>query len=293
MEDLLSPYGKVQAPLRVSSETRQIDVWFVPHVPPKDLQPLGLLGRLAQTTTMLEPFRNAADIEEICTCLLKALEVRGELHREARRNKTKLPLSSLPLLWILTPTASKTLRAGFGASPQTEKDWPSGIYFLPKNLKTAIVAIHQLPKTPETLWLRLLGRGGVQKQAIDELEALSVINPFRNKALELVLSLQRDLEADRDKDDDDRELIMRLSTLYLQDKEQTLQQGIQQGIQQGAQQDRQTIVENLLIRRFGSIDPELATIVDPIVALVAEEFAALLLQFASLSREELLTRFQS
>jgi hypothetical protein len=40
--------------------------------------------------------------------------------------------------------------------------WLSGVHFLPDALRTAIVAIHQLPQTPETLWLRLLGRGSVQ-----------------------------------------------------------------------------------------------------------------------------------
>ncbi len=30
------------------------------------------------------------------------------------------------------------------------------IYFLPPALTTAIIVLHQLPETPETLWLRLL-----------------------------------------------------------------------------------------------------------------------------------------
>ena len=152
-----------------------------------------------------------------------------------------------------------------------------------------IVAIHQLPRTPETLWLRLLGRGRVQKQAIDELAALPVANPFRSKAVELVMALQQELKTETLKDDDDRELMMRLKSLYRQEKEQTLQQGIQQG----ARQERQTVVENLLRSRFGAIDPELEAVVGSLLALNAEEFAALMLQFMSISREELLARFRS
>ena len=299
MEELLSAYGNVQAPRRVASETRQIDVWFVPRVPADILQPLGLLGRMAQTSAILEPFRNAANAEEICSCLLKSLEVRSELNREAERTKTKLVLTALPTLWILTPTASDPLLAGFRALEAPEQ-WPAGIHFLAETLKTAIVAIHQLPQTPETLWLRLLGRGRVQQRAIDELEGLPAVNPFRSKALELVLSLRRDLEAKQDVDRDDRELIMRLSPLYLQEKEQSrqegiqqgVQQGIQQGVQQGIQQERRAVVENLLKSRFGAIDPELETVVNPMLALPPEEFSALLLRFSTLSREELLARFQ-
>jgi len=39
-------------------------------------------------------------------------------------------------------------------------------------LQTAVVAINQLPKTEMTLWLRLLGRGTTQADAIAELLAL-------------------------------------------------------------------------------------------------------------------------
>ncbi|WP_196521170.1 hypothetical protein [Nostoc sp. WHI] len=66
------------------------------------------------------------------------------------------------------------------------RNWLTGVYCLPKYLRTAIVAIHQLPRTTETLWLRILGKGKVQQQAIDELEALSEDEPLRARALELL-----------------------------------------------------------------------------------------------------------
>lgn len=298
IEELLSSYGEVETSMRVSGETREIDVWFVPRVSASDLQSLGLLGRMVQTTVILEPFRNAASTGEICDCLLKALEVRGDLQRRSRRTKTKLPPAALPLLWILTPTASKPLLTDLGASPPQE-DWPAGIYFLPKTLKTRIVVIHQLPSNPETLWLRLLGRGRVQKQAVRELEALPADNPFRTQALELFLNLQENLKFRQNQNTEDKELAMRLLPLYQQKKEQFRQEGIQEGIQQGIQQgeergtqrERQTIVENLLRARFESMDEELAGVVNPLMALSPEEFAALALQLSALSREELLARF--
>ena len=182
LEKLLTPYGEVQAPRRVAGEVREIDVWFSPisqtNFPP---EVLGLLGRLATTNAIFEPFRNAATSEEIGDCLLKLLEVRGELQREANRNNTSLQESATPKLWILTPTASANLLSGFGATPN--ENWVTGIYFMPLYLRTAIVAIHQLPRTPDTLWLRVLGRKTVQAQAIGELEALTEDNPFRAAAL--------------------------------------------------------------------------------------------------------------
>jgi hypothetical protein len=285
LEQLLEPYGEVKAPRRVSGEVREIDVWFAPNCdpPPINLPTLGLLGRMAQTPILIEPFRNAATSDEICDCLLKLLEVRGELQREANRNQLKLAQAAIPKLWILTPTASATLLGDFGA--KVDEQWLSGVYFLAKNLRTVIVVIHQLTCTPESLWLRVLGRGRVQQQAIDELEELPENNPLRSNTLKLLYNLRKNLEVRQDLEESDRELIMRLAPLYQQDREQALQEGEQRGIQQG----ERLVVNNLLQARFGGVDEELAAIVERLLALPPEEFTPMLLQ---LSREELLARFR-
>ncbi len=286
LEELLKPYGAVQAAKRVAGEVREIDVFFAPLQQNADLQPLGLLGKLASTCALFEPFRNPASQDEICDCLLKLLELRGELHREAKRNKTSVPDSALPKLWILTPTASATILSGFGASRGV--DWVSGVHFLAENLRTAIIAIHQLPPTPETMWLRILGRGKVQSQAIDELVALPSNHPFRSLALELLYNLEKNLVVAQNPEPEDRELIMRLAPLYQQDRELAKQEGIQQGQQQGIKQGERLVVENLLRVRFGSLDDQLQAIIEPLLALPPEEFTPLLMQ---LSREELIARF--
>ena len=178
---------------------------------------------------------------KICDCLLKLLEVRGELRREANRNQSKLTPAAVPKLWILTPTASATLLGDFDA--KVDKQWLPGVYFLAKNLRTVIVVIHQLPCSPETLWLRVLGRGKVQRQAIDELEELPENNSLRSQTLRLLYNLRKNLEFRQDLEEGDRKLIMRLAPLYQQEREQVLQQGVQQGIQQGVQQGIQQGVQ--------------------------------------------------
>jgi hypothetical protein len=80
---------------------------------------------------------------------------------------------------------------------------------------------------------------------------------------------------------------MRLAPLYDQDIERATREGRELGIQQ----ERRTIIENLLRVRFGALDEQLSAIIDPLLALPAEEFAPILLQLSSLSREELLARF--
>ncbi|MBW4688499.1 MAG: hypothetical protein KME40_26265 [Komarekiella atlantica HA4396-MV6] len=275
LEELLKPYGEVQAPSRVAGEVREIDVLFSPSAEQSlNLETLGLLGKFAATPAIFEPFRNAASKEEICDCLLKLLEVRGALQREANRNNTSVLDSIIPKLWILSPTASTTLLSGFGATQAV--DWLPGIHFMAEFLRTAIVAIHQLPHTQETLWLRILGRGAVQRKAIDELEALSSNHLFRRATLELLYNLRQNLRVNQNSEEDDRDLIMRLEPLYQQDREQAKLEG------------ERLVVENLLQVRFGSLDNELQAIIEPLLALSPGEFTPLLIQ---LSREELITRF--
>ncbi|WP_341531875.1 hypothetical protein WKK05_38370 (plasmid) [Nostoc sp. UHCC 0302] len=283
LEELLQPYGEVKAPSRVAGEVREIDVSFSPQIEQiTNLEVLGLLGRFAATPAIFEPYRNAASNDEICDCLLKLLEVKGALQREANRNTSNVQESEIPKLWILTPTASANLLSSFRAMPTN--DWLPGVHFLADALRTAIVAIHQLPVIEETLWLRILGRGKVQSQAIDELQALSANHPFQKATLELVYNLRQNLRVNQNLEPDDQELIMRLEPLYQQDREQAKQEGIQEGIQQG----ERLVVENLLQTRFGSLDNELQGIIETILALPATEFTPLLIQ---LSREELITRF--
>ncbi|MBW4510611.1 MAG: DUF4351 domain-containing protein [Scytonematopsis contorta HA4267-MV1] len=293
LERLLQRYGEFKSSEKVPSEVREIDVLFTPF-PGKEtnLQTLGLLGRCASSPSIFEPFRNAASEEEICNCVLKSLSVRGALQREARRNETRISESALPKLWILTPSASKRKLSDFGAVESA--DWVPGVYLMAKSLRTVIVVIHQLPRIPETLWLRVLGRGKVQKQAIDELEALPLRHPYAKATLELLYALQQSLIVADNPPKDDTELIMRLAPLFQQERERAKQEGILKGRQQErqeAQQREQFLVirrEQLLIirllnRRLGEIDSSLIERVRGLSIEKLEDLGEALLDFSTLA----------
>jgi hypothetical protein len=195
-----------------------------------------------------------------------------------------------------------------------EENWGKGIYFFGKGFKTVIVSIHQLPSTPETLFLRILGRGKVQRQAVEELETLTNNSPFLADVIELVHNLIAVLSArqrqEQDIDQDDQELIMKLSQMYQQQLEELRKQGLQEGREEGRQKglqegrqegqqeglrtgverERRAIIESILQVRFGEVDAELTGIINPLMAMSREEFTPLLLQS---SREELLGRFSA
>ncbi len=291
LQELLSPLGAVETSRDVAGEVREIDVYFAPSPQPQiDKQTLGLLGRFADTPALFEPFRNPVKRSEVRSCMSKLFDVFAGLERRAKSDSIRLEEDSLPRLWILSPTASESFLDEFGASLD-EDNWLSGIHFFSKSWRGAIVAIHQLPVTQETLWVRLLGKGRVQQRAIEEVQALEVNNPLRTKAIDLLASLKTTLEVSQNLDVEDRDLIMQLSPLYEQRLAEATQQGIQEGRQEGIQTERRTIIENLLRVRFGTLDEQLTVMIEPLLELPPQEFSSLLLQLSNLSREELLLRF--
>ncbi|NEQ84941.1 MAG: hypothetical protein F6K26_33820 [Moorea sp. SIO2I5] len=296
LKKLLDPLGKVETNWEVPGEVQEIDVYFLPSQPlATNAQSLGLLGKLATTPAMFEPFRNPVTQFEVLSCIGKLAQVHGQFFREAKRANAQVTVTELPRLWILSPTASEEFLESFNAQPDLV-NYPRGMYFLGKSLYTAIVAIDQLPVTPETLWLRILGRGRVQQQAIEELKCLPTDTQHKANILGLLYDMLTILEArikqEQDLEEDDRELVMQLSGIYQQRLEVVTelgrQEGLVQGLVQGKENERRSMVTYLLRSRFGELDQELLGIIEPLMALSPEEFIPLLLQ---LSRLELLTRF--
>ena len=263
LEELLKPYGEVKSSSKISGEIKEIDVLFTPLAQQtSNLEVLGLLGRFAEFPAILEPFRNAASGDEICDCIQKLLEVKALLRRDAKANKTRLQESDIPKLWVLSPTASPAILSSFNVNQKS--GWLPGVYFLGDALRTAIVAIHQLPQTPETLWLRILGRGSVQSEAIVELSKLPLNHPYKQATLELVYNLRQNLRINQNLESDDRELIMRLEPLYQQDRERAKLEGKEEG--------QQDLIIRQLNRRFGEID---ASLIERIRGLSIEQLQGL------------------
>jgi hypothetical protein len=292
LTELLTPYGQVETSKDITTEVRQIDVLFIPSPQPtQSLDILGILGRMVTNYAIFEPFRNAVTKSDIRSCMGKLFDIHADIERQSNRNNNRINEDELPRLWIFSPTASAELLASFNTTVD-EENWVKGIYFLGEGLKTIIIAIHQLPNTPETLFLRILGKGKVQRQAVEELEALANHSPFLADIIQLVNNLIAVLSArqrqEHDIDKDDQELIMKLSEIYQQQLEELKKQGLQEGRQEGIERERRAMIESIMEVRFGQVDSQLQTIINPIIAMSREEFTPLLLQ---LSREELLARF--
>ncbi|HEY9906378.1 MAG TPA: hypothetical protein V6D18_02065 [Thermosynechococcaceae cyanobacterium] len=144
------------------------------------------------------------------------------------------------------------------------------------------MAIAELPVIPETLWLRLLGTGRTQADAIEELLLLPESDPKRSSALSLLVSWRISMDVMEQVDSEERRILMALSQAYQEWEQQTERRGVQRGIQ--------TTIANIVKLRFGAGDAEMQAIIPALLALPNEECMGLLLQS---SREELLQRFSS
>ena len=121
--------------------------------------------------------------------------------------------------------------------------------------------------------MRILGRGKIQKQAIDELQALPASNPIRSITLELLYNLQQNLELSTEQDQEDQELIMRLKPLYQQDRQRAIEEGKQQG--------ESKLILRQLNRRLGELSSEIAVQINQLSIEQLEELGEALFDFQS------------
>jgi hypothetical protein len=178
---------------KIVSEVREVDLWFIPTANTDgDRRALGLLGQMLKRRSVFESFRKAVKIDEIDICLSNLNLLKEETRREAKREKRRWLLSDRPQLWILSPTVSSNTLAAFAAKPR--RGWEKLVYFLPPARPASLVAIHQLPETPRTLFLRLMGQEQVQVRAIEELLALPDSHPFKLQTVENLAALQIQLQ---------------------------------------------------------------------------------------------------
>lgn len=232
LTELLSTIGKATPNHPLKNETRFADLWF--ELNPKFAErrsELGLLGELLTRDALIEVFRNPATPVEIRACQSKISTLETELLNKAKRSKETLSEHQLPCLWLIMPTASENIHEGFG----TIGTEIAGVHYFPSFQRTGLIVIHQLPKTENTLFLRVLGRAGEQRRAIEEV-VQHPVSPLYTSIEELLANYRTDLENLRPITPEEEELIMNLSTAYLKKREEWKQEGIESGISQGISQ---------------------------------------------------------
>jgi len=183
IETLFTNNPRILVSPEVVAEAKLVDVLFEPDIN-KSRTSLGLLGELTSTPCIIQSLRWTPDAQEVRTCISHFLTWTSETHGgiipvnetfkdtdqeepEQEDNKTQL---------IIVPSIFPDHFEGFGVKPSAMNI--SGVYNLPPIFCTTIVVTNELPVDVSTLWLRILGRGETQRQAIMEFFNVGIDNPL-------------------------------------------------------------------------------------------------------------------
>lgn len=276
LRDFLEPLGTVQRNFEVPGQAKYVDIWFCPHADGIQTQDLGVLGRIVATPCLLEPFRNAPTREEIDGCIGKRYSVLDEQRRRAKQEDRKLTDAEQARLWILGTTVYQPIIEEY--TGRLDSEWGEGVYFLSDHLKSVLVAINKLPVTPDTLWLRLLGRGRTQQAAIEELLALPADDNRRSQALQLLVNWRIRLELTNPQDAEEQELMATLSQAYLDWEQRTEQRGELRG-----EQRERDLIMRQFAHRFGDLPASLRTRTEQLSLDRLEELSLAWLDFDSIA----------
>lgn len=171
LELLLEDAGRVERSREVSPPAQLIDATFTPT--PQGLARLrrrGLLGRLAQRPCAWECFHDAPSLDDLRLLVRKHLGWHALLTARGRRKdrNATVPLPALYVVCAARPTAA--LDALPTAAVPEHGD---GFYAVSMALVgMCLIVVAELPKTRDTLSLRVLGRDEVLDEALAEIAAL-------------------------------------------------------------------------------------------------------------------------
>lgn len=205
--------GEVEIDARVAGESRRGDVLYTEgRGAEAQRRRLGVLGDLARGRVLFELFYNPPTPFDLRSCVLKGVDLEARDRRAARRARRPLGDVQGPALCVITPTLSAELRAGAAASPV--EGGAHGLYAMPSLWRTVVVVVHELPGERATLWLRLLGRGEVQAQAVRELLELTDRDPLRDATMHLLVAWQQSLPPPAQQSEEEQELRMNWEQAY-------------------------------------------------------------------------------
>lgn len=202
---LLEGLGETTTSEEVLADSQQIDIWHVPAEEARDRARLGLLGRMTESACLLEPYHEPPDDDDLRECIRKHLSF-----HHARVLKTRPPVGGkavvpLATCWIVSSGRPASALPAFGFAHAT--DWPEGVYDTVPGLRLKLVVLTELPRRPETLLVRLMGRGAVLRDALQDLLALPPGSWERRVALPVFVRLSFDLPPDpHDRTQEEEEL---------------------------------------------------------------------------------------
>ncbi|WP_437982258.1 hypothetical protein [Sorangium sp. So ce117] len=238
LRETLGLVGGADTQVEVIATSQTMDIWYVPDPARAALRAeLGLLGELAAEPCQFEPFHDTPGPAELRGCVRKQLHWHHELERRAGG---AVPF---PRLCVLSSGRPATVLDAFGFDPVPGRP---GLYRAAPGWRIDLVVIAELPRTRDTLLLRLLGARTVLRDAIRELVALPDDAWERGIALPWLIRLRFETPTEpsaRTAEDAEEEEIVTEVQQWFEQLKQSLRdearkEGLQEGRKEGLQEGR-------------------------------------------------------
>ncbi|AUX45003.1 hypothetical protein SOCE26_064820 [Sorangium cellulosum] len=225
LRDTLARVGAADTGVEVIAASQTMDVWYVPDpARAASLTELGLLGELAADACQFEPFHDTPGPGELRGCVRKQLHWHHELERRAGGE------APFPRLCLLSSGRPGTVLDAFGFGPVPGRP---GLYRAAPGWRVDVVVIAELPRTRETLLLRLLGARAVLRDAIRELAALPEDAWERSIALPWLVRLRFETPAEPSaraaEDAEEEEIVTEVQRWFEQLKQSLRDEGLKEG----------------------------------------------------------------
>jgi hypothetical protein len=191
--------------------------------------------------------------------------------------KRDVPDATLPMPRAIVLSPGRPERAIRVFRLTHARGFPRGVYASHDDFGLWIVVISELPETPDTLCLRVLGRGKVLQRAVAELAMLSR-NAWERRLLAILVQWRREVVIEGIQSEDDEDF-MQTTQFSLEAFEQQLRdEGVSQGISQGSARVTARLIERRIGRTLTSAEHQHLS--DAITAEGAERVADLVLDLS-------------
>jgi hypothetical protein len=260
LREALSRASATETEVEVLAATQKIDVYCVPD-PARDAERahMGLIGELSAVPTMFEPFHDTPSFRHVRTCLRKQLTWAHELERRARAAAGSPSPSETsevdedpdastpgavpyPVLVVISPGRAETALRAFGCTASRP-----GVYDAVEEWAVRILVLAELPRTRDTLLLRLLSKGRIYDDALADLAALPEDAWERGVAMPILVCLRPETkEASGVNNVEIREWFEGVQA-------QKRDEGRKEGRDEGRKEGELTVLLRLLRARFGEL----------------------------------------
>ena len=290
LADLLAPFGTVERSFEVPGESKFIDVLFLPTNTADTSGIKGLLKQVVSTPSLLEIYSGVPTVDEVSTCLHELFWLREDIARKANSADRKLTENDYPQLWILAASLSEPLKKECAVIHKP--GFPRGFYHFPSPIvRTIMVSLKDLPSTPNTLWMRVLGRGQTQENAIADVVALPLSDPRRAPILRMLCAWKLvTIEKNPSLFENAETTIMAYPQIFLDWEAATEERALRRGQEIGQQIGQQigakeialSIALRLLHRRIGTMSDSLETRVTALSSDQLEDLSEASLDFGAI-----------